>query len=67
MTIDELNELTREDLIILDRALIVLARYEHNHTKNTIHADRATKILNRIAVRYGLVSPPTYVRKETAS
>jgi len=56
MTISELNELTREDLIAIDNALIMLARYEHAATKNTSAADAATKALHRIAVRYSLVS-----------
>lgn len=60
MTINELNELTRDDLIAIDNALIVLARHEHAATKNTAHADQATKALNRIAVRYGLVPVDGY-------
>jgi hypothetical protein len=54
MTFTELNEMTRDDLMAIDFALIALARFEHKDTKNTVHADRATKALNRIAVRYGL-------------
>jgi hypothetical protein len=55
MTINELNELTRTDLIAIDEALIMLARWEMLANKNTHFADKATKALNRIAVRYSLV------------
>ena len=54
MTFTELNEMTRDDLMAIDFALMALAKFEHKDTKNTVHADRATKALNRIAVRYGL-------------
>lgn len=56
MTITELNEMTRADLITMDNALIMLARIEHRWTGDTAQADVATRALNRIAVRYGLVS-----------
>ena len=55
MTINELNELTRTDLIAIDEALIMLGRWEHLANKNTHFADKGTKALNRIAVRYSLV------------
>lgn len=54
MTITELNEMTRDDLMAINFALIALARFEHKETRNTVHADRATKALNRVAVRYAL-------------
>jgi hypothetical protein len=57
MTINELNELTRTDLIAIDEALIMFARLEMVAKKNTKNADKATKALNRIAVRYNLVPP----------
>jgi hypothetical protein len=57
MTINELNELTRTDLIAIDDALIMLGRWEHRETKNTKNADKAVNALNRIAVRYSLVPP----------
>jgi hypothetical protein len=57
MTINELNELTRIDLIAIDDALIMLAKWEQLANKNTQNADKATKALNRIAVRYSLVPP----------
>jgi hypothetical protein len=56
MNINELNELTRTDLIAIDEALIMLARYESLANKNTYFTDKGTKALNRIAVRYSLVS-----------
>jgi hypothetical protein len=56
MTLNDLNEMTRDDLIAIDNALISLARFEHKETKNTVQADRATKALNRIAIRYNLAS-----------
>jgi hypothetical protein len=55
MTINELNELTRTDLITIDHALIMLGRWEYRETKNTKNADKAMNALNRIAVRYSLV------------
>lgn len=67
MTINELNELTRDDLIVLDHVLIMLARYEHKETGNTVQADKATKAMARIAVRYGLVSQDGYMAEVAAS
>ena len=60
MNINDLNELTRDDLIALDNALIMLARYEHAATKNTTISDKAIRSINRIAVRYGLVPADGY-------
>jgi phosphoglycolate phosphatase-like HAD superfamily hydrolase len=54
MTITELMDQTRDDLIAIDDALIALAVMEHRATGNTVRADKATKALNRIAVRFGL-------------
>lgn len=54
-TFTDLMELTRDDLIEIDNALIMLARQEHKETGNTVQADKATKALNRIAVRMNLV------------
>jgi len=54
MTITELVEETRDDLMAINFALIALARFENKETGNTVHADRATKAINRMAVRYGL-------------
>jgi len=54
MTITQLVDETRDDLMAMNFALIALARFEHKETGNTVHADRATKALNRIAIRYGL-------------
>jgi hypothetical protein len=60
MNINDLNELTRNDLIKIDTALILLARHEHARTGNTVSADIATKAMNRIAVRYGLAVDEGY-------
>lgn len=61
MTIDDLNEMTREDLIVIDHALIMLARIERRDTNNTEQTDKATRALNRIAVRYSLVPEDEYM------
>lgn len=55
MNLTELNELTRDDLVLIDDMLLALAKYEHAATGNTTRADLCTRAINRIAARYGLV------------
>jgi uncharacterized membrane protein len=51
-----LNEMTREDLITIDNALVMLARYEYEATHDTKQANQATHAINRIARRLNLIS-----------
>jgi hypothetical protein len=67
MTMNDLNELTREDLIMIDTALMILSRAEHKFNGTTWECDKATRALNRIAVRHGLVPVDGYAAQLAAS
>ena len=60
MTIAELNEMTRDDLCAIEDVLIALAKIEHRETGDTRKADKASRALSRIAVRYSLVPADGY-------